>query len=138
MRRMSFALTTKQMRERKKWVTRRTGWANVKPGTVILAVTKTMGLKKGERAEVLGTIRVRSVRREELGALFQLPYGEEEMELEGFPGRDPGEFVAWLCRRSPGVTPQTVVSRIEFEHLDVGLPLTWPFPTAEKPYPVPA
>lgn len=130
---MSFALTTRQMRERSKWVTRRTGWANLKPGTLLLAVTKTMGLKRGERAEVLGTIRVKSVRQEELGALTDYGYGEGEMVLEGFPGRDPGDFIDWLMRLSPGVSCQTVVSRIEFEHVvPMALPASWPFPVDER------
>ncbi len=49
MRNMSFMLTTQQMQDRTKDVTRRVGWWFLKPGDVIMAVEKGMGLKKGEK-----------------------------------------------------------------------------------------
>ena len=102
-------------------------------GEVLLAVDRTMGLQRGQKAEVLGEIRVLSVRREPLGALLAAgTYGIEEMVLEGFPGRLPADFVAWLIGRTPSLTPETVITRIQFEHLvDArvpSLPATWPFP----------
>ena len=47
-RNMSFALTTKQIEDETKDVTRRNGWWFLKPGDQIWAVEKCMGLKKGE------------------------------------------------------------------------------------------
>ena len=48
MRNMSFSLTTEQIRNRTKDVTRRLGWKNLKPGEHFRAVEKCQGLKKGE------------------------------------------------------------------------------------------
>lgn len=85
MRRMSFSLTTEQMRARTKRVTRRLGWLTLKPGTELLAVEKAMGLRKGEHAVPIGRIRVVSVRRERLDELVNRArpdYGDAEMVLE--------------------------------------------------------
>lgn len=49
MRIMSFALTEQQLMDGTKTVTRRVGWANLKPGDRLTAVRKAMGLKKGPR-----------------------------------------------------------------------------------------
>lgn len=119
MRRMSFALTTEQMRARRKWVTRRLGWAKLQPGTELLAVTKVMGLRKGEVPEVLGVIRVVSVRRERFDQILVDGYGQEEMLLEGFPGRDPQDFLFWFLAREPSIDPDSAITRIQFEHVDV-------------------
>ena len=51
-RNMSFALTTKQIEDETKDVTRRNGWWFLKPGDQIWAVEKCMGLKKGEKVIV--------------------------------------------------------------------------------------
>jgi len=48
-RNMSFMLTTAQYCARTKDVTRRLGWANLKPGDMFNGVEKAMGLKKGEK-----------------------------------------------------------------------------------------
>lgn len=66
MRRMSFALTRTQLLDGSKDVTRRLGWANLKPGQRLLAVSKCMGLKPGEKADIYGEIEVVSVEREHL------------------------------------------------------------------------
>ena len=63
---MSFALTTEQIFNRTKTVTRRVGWTFLKPGDLLCAVRKGQGLKKGEKVERLATLRVVSVRRESL------------------------------------------------------------------------
>lgn len=116
MRRMSFSLTTEQMHARTKDVTRRVGWANLAPGTELLAVEKAMGLKKGERAVAIGPIRVVSVRRERLDELVRPgAYGEEEMRREGFPGLDPQMFIIRYFLEH--IEPDQLVTRIEFEHL---------------------
>lgn len=114
---MSFSRTTPQMRARTKDVTRRLGWASLKPGTVLRAVEKGMGLKKGEKVKPIGTIRVLSVRRERLDELVNPArgsYGETEVAREGFPGMDPQDF---LMRFLAEIDPDQPVTRIEFEHL---------------------
>jgi hypothetical protein len=122
-RNMSFALTTDQIRAGTKTVTRRMGWRNLKPGTLIQPVKKGMGLKPGEKIERLrGPIRVTGVRREPLRLMIDdLDYGFEECILEGFGDhavyRFPSEFMHMFCSTHKGCTPETEVTRIEFEYL---------------------
>jgi len=68
---MSFALTTAQILNREKRVTRRMGWLNLKPGDRIRAVKKAMGLKKGESIEELAVLKVIDVRREPLDRMLR-------------------------------------------------------------------
>jgi len=68
---MSFTLTTDQVRNKTKTVTRRFAWDGLKPGTKLNAVNKCMGLRKGEKPLLLANIRVVSVRREPLNAITQ-------------------------------------------------------------------
>jgi len=49
MRNMSFFLTTDQIRNKTKTVTRRDGWLFLKPGDIVQACVKCQGLKKGEK-----------------------------------------------------------------------------------------
>lgn len=92
MRLMSFALTTAQLLNGSKTVTRRVGWENLVAGQRIKAVKKAMGLKKGEQPEVLAEIEVVSVRRERLDAIDQA-----DCAAEGFPDFKPRDFVAMFC-----------------------------------------
>jgi hypothetical protein len=122
MRNISFALTTEQFKARTKTVTRRLGWLMLKPGDVLMACRKCQGLKPGQKIERLGTIRVVSVRREKLLAITDdLDYGFTETALEGFqaphPCFWPSYFVEFFCRSHAGCTPETVVTRIEYEYL---------------------
>ena len=64
MRNMSFSMTTEAVRRREKTVTRRLGWWNLQPGTILQAVEKAQGLKKGEHVKPICLIRVVSVTRE--------------------------------------------------------------------------
>jgi hypothetical protein len=50
MRRISFALTTTQVQNRTKTVTRRLGWNNLKPGDRLQPIYKGMGVEKGREA----------------------------------------------------------------------------------------
>jgi hypothetical protein len=123
MRIISFMLTTKQIKDRTKTVTRRTGWANLVPGQLLRGVEKGMGLKAGEKVKDLAVIRVLSVRSEPLCAMTaDLDYGFAECEKEGFGDHDrlswPSAFVAFFCNWHRGCTPQTIVTRIEFEYVD--------------------
>lgn len=125
MRTISFALTTQQIRDRTKTVTRRTGWADLKPGTLLRAVVKGMGLKKGERQEALAVIRVENVCREPLNFITaDLDYGFSEIAKEGFADHPslgwPSVWVEMFCRSHKGCTPESVVTRIEFRYVPGG------------------
>jgi hypothetical protein len=127
-RNMSFALTIEQVRNKTKTVTRRTGWATLKPGTLLQPVLKGMGLKKGEKAEKIGgPIRVVSVRREPLMMMDQA-----DCAREGFPEMTVAGFMSMFCashrvvewdgwpslrNRSRSCEPRDEVTRIEFEYL---------------------
>ena len=119
MRNISFALTTDQIRAGTKIVTRRMGWLNLAPGTLLQPVRKGMGLKPGEKIERLrGPIRVTSVRRESLRRMLDEPrYGQLDCFYEGFPDYTPASFIDMFCRSHKGCTPDSVVTRIEFEYL---------------------
>jgi len=122
MRNISFMLTTQQIRNRTKTVTRRIGWSFLKVGAELQAVEKSQGLGKGGRIKRLCVIRVTSVRPEPLGALVEdLVYGFKETALEGFPVgsrySDPFKFINFFCSSHRHCTPATIVNRIEFEYL---------------------
>lgn len=118
MRAISFALTTPQFLDGSKTVTRRVGWATLKVWDRLVVVRKLMGLKRGEHREELGLIRVRSVRRELLCRLtHDVSYGRKELVREGFPEWTPPQFVEFFCRTHRGCTPDSLVTRIEFERL---------------------
>lgn len=110
MRNISFQMTTDQILGRTKTVTRRLGWLTLKPGDMLRACEKCMGLKPGEKVRQLAVIRITSVRRERLEEITA-----EDCALEGFPDMMPEEFVAMFCRHMK-VTPDTPVTRIEFEY----------------------
>lgn len=112
MRLMSFALTTQQIHDGTKTVTRRLGWLDVKPGELICACAKVMG-RNGAPLERLRIIRVISVRREPLSAI-----DDDDVWAEGF-NMPAHEFVdmfcdAMQCHRSDPVT------RIEFRYVPGG------------------
>lgn len=122
MRNMSFMLTPDQILNRTKTVTRRLGWATLKPGTLVRAVRKGQGLKKGEKVEQLAVIRIVSVRRERLSYLLEdAHYGVTEVDLEGFrehptiKGR-PHPFVDFFVATHKCDVEDTV-TRIEFEYV---------------------
>lgn len=118
MRQISFALTTRQFIAGTKTVTRRMGWKNLKPGTLLCAVEKSQGLKKGEKVKKLGTIRVVSVRREKLRQMtVDQDYGGREVRAEGFADYFPEAFVSMFCRTHKGCEPSTEITRIEFERV---------------------
>lgn len=119
MRHISFALTTPQIRNRSKTVTRRIGWRFLKPGDLLQPVEKVMGFKKGETLTPIGgPIRVVDVRRERLERLeAESIAGQAECRAEGFPHLSPMEFVAMFCA-SHRCFPTAEVTRIEFEYVD--------------------
>jgi hypothetical protein len=122
LRNISFSLTTEQVRRHEKTVTRRLGWWNLKPGTVLQAVEKAQGLKKGEHVKPICLIRVVSVQYEGLYQIgnFEMHEGrsaQDEVNLEGFPDLTPSQFLDMFCKAN-NCTGFTGVNRIEFEYLD--------------------
>lgn len=140
MRNMSFMLTTEQIRNRTKTVTRRVGWTFLKPGDLIRAVERCQGLKKGESVQPLAVLRIEGVRRERLDRMTtEWVYGEDECTAEGFRHYLPSEFVAMFCKthtvpdkrawglplrkRQPfPMLPCDEVTRIEFSYVDSATP----------------
>jgi hypothetical protein len=123
MRNISFMFTQPQIRARTKTVTRRLGWATLKAGDLLRGVEKGRGLKAGEKVGTLAVIRVVDVRPEPLFLMTaDLDYGRIECEKEGFAGHStlsrPGAFVEYFCASHRGCTPDTVVTRIEFEYVN--------------------
>lgn len=120
MRNMSFALTTRQIIDRTKTVTRRRGWKNLKPGTLIRAVRKGMGLKPGEQIEPLAILRVVNVCREPLNMMMLAEqYGQRDCVKEGFPELNEYQFVRMFCDHMGGDDDQ-IVTRIEFRYVPGG------------------
>lgn len=110
-RMISFAMTTEQVKAKTKTVTRRVGWLDLKPGTILQAVEKGQGLKKGEKVKRLCLIRVVKVSREPLCRITR-----KEVEREGFPGMMKHAFVAMFCE-GHGCAPADTITRIEFEYV---------------------
>lgn len=112
MKNISFALTTPQFIARQKFVTRRIGWNNLSRGSILQAIEKGQGLKKGEKVVRLGKIFVTDVRREPLAAITA-----KDVILEGFPDMSRTEFIEFFCRANK--CPDTEeVTRIEFGYLE--------------------
>jgi hypothetical protein len=114
---MSFSMTTQAVRDGTKTVTRRLGWWGLQPGTLLQAVEKAQGLKKGEHVKPLGVIRVVSVCREPLYAIVTDRDGDTEAEREGFPKLNGEGFITMFVKAN-GCTAGTWVNRIEFEYVD--------------------
>lgn len=120
MRSISFALTTEQIRNRTKTVTRRVNWRNLKPGTVLQGVVKCMGLRKGEPQEKLAVIVVTKVEREPLNLMSLAEnYGDREAVKEGFPHLEGYQFVNMFAENM-GVKQSDEVTRIEFRYVPGG------------------
>lgn len=112
MRLMSFALTSDQILEKTKTVTRRKGWAFAKVGDVVQPVLKGQGLKKGEKVTKLGyPVRLTAVSREVLDDITP-----QDVYREGFPQMTAREFVEMFKKHNGGLKDQ-IVTRIAFEYL---------------------
>lgn len=111
-RHISFSMTTPQFLAGTKTVTRRMGWKQLKVGTEIIAAKKCHGLKAGEKVERLGGIRVVDVRREPLSAVTAA-----DVAREGFPDWSVEKFIKFFCGGHTGCTPESMVTRIEFERI---------------------
>lgn len=118
MRNISFALTTPQLLDGSKDVTRRLGWENLRAGEVMRAIEKGQGLKAGEKVKPLAHIHLIDVRAERLDRMTTEPdYGLVEVCREGFPDMTPADFVDFFCRSHTGCYPERPVTRIEFKKL---------------------
>ena len=110
-RNMSFMLTTEQIRNRTKTVTRRLGWWNIKDGEIINACVKCQGLKKGEKIEHICLIRIIGHRPEPLWLI-----DEEDLAREGFSHLSTWEFIDMFCKHNK-CEMITRVNRIQFEYV---------------------
>lgn len=116
MRNMSFALTTDQIRNQTKTVTRRIGWKHAKAGDIVQPVVKCQGIPKGGRVEKIGPpIRFVAVDEVQLDDI-SFPPQEHDVAREGFPHMSGSEFVKFFCEKNGCPTHQRV-TRIEFEYL---------------------
>ena len=111
---MSFSLTTEQVRNKTKTVTRRQGWKSLKPGDILNACVKCMGLKKGEKVEKICQIRVVDVRREPISLITP-----QDVVKEGFPQWELEclKFIKMYCRANK-VESWEDCTRIEFEYIN--------------------
>ena len=114
MRNMSFSMTTRQMKDRTKTVTRRFGWLFLKPGDKVMACIKCMGLKKGEKIERLYPIEILNCRGE---ALYQIT--KADCIKEGFPDMSPNDYV-WMMKKKFKCDRDKIVNRIEFKEIQDG------------------
>lgn len=120
MRNISFALTTEQVKQRTKTVTRRLGWKHARRGEWLQPVVKCQGIPKGGTVEKIGgPIRVRSVSRERLDVLLEDDeHACAEVIAEGFGHLSPAEFVAMFCAHN-NCKPSARVTRIAFEYTEL-------------------
>lgn len=120
-RNMSFSLTTSQVLNHTKTVTRRKGWRFLKAGDRIMACEKCMGLGKDGKIKHLCEIEIVSNKAEPLVEIVAKPNrgrgARTEVELEGFPGMRPEEFVEMFCEHMR-CEPATIVNRIEFKYVE--------------------
>jgi hypothetical protein len=117
---MSFSMTTQQVRDETKTVTRRMGWEFLKHGDHVQPVEKGMGLKPGEKVKKIGApVWVERTRSEALRRMTDdLVYGQAECVKEGFPDLTPQQFVEMFCKSHKGCVPGTEITRIEFSYQD--------------------
>lgn len=117
MQNMSFMLTTPQIEDETKDVTRRLGWDRLKPGDRVQACKKCMGLKKGEKIQRLKVIEIISNTKEQLHRMIHnREYGAREAKREGFPELTGEAFVKMFCQKMK-CKPSQIVNRIEFKYV---------------------
>ena len=110
-RNMSFAMTTEQIQNKTKTVTRRFGWDFLKAGDVVNAVEKSMGLQKGEKIKHICQIEIVDIRTEPLNAIT-----DSDVVKEGFPDWTPLDFIEFLQKHYK-CDPDRPVNRIEFKYI---------------------
>lgn len=112
MRNMSFSMTTEQIRNRTKTVTRRLGWLFLKEEDLVQAVEKCQGLKNGEKVKKLAVIRITHVMRVRLCFI-----PTEDCEKEGFPELSPEQFIRMFCKANK-CKRDAQITRIAFDYVD--------------------
>jgi len=110
-RNISFFLTTQQVRDSTKTVTRRLGWRFLKVGDVLNACVKCQGLGKGGKIEKICQIRIIDVRQERLYKITQ-----EDVVKEGFSDYSRQDFIEMFMKNMKCAF-NTLVNRIEFEYI---------------------
>ncbi|MFI7531477.1 hypothetical protein [Nocardia salmonicida] len=110
---MSVSLTEDQVRARTKTVTRRQGWAYLRPGERLTLCRKVMGRRRGEPLVRIVDVEVLDIRREPLDAITA-----DDVRAEGFPDMTPTQFVEFFCATHKGCTPSSEVTRIHWRYLD--------------------
>ena len=113
-RNMSFMLTTQQVIDETKTVTRRLGWRFLNVGDELWAVEKAMGLNKGEKIKRLKKIRIIGKRYEPLKTIDKF-----DCIREGFSSMTPDDFVKMFCSHMR-CEPERAITRIEFEYIPEG------------------
>ena len=114
MRNMSFFLTTEQILNQTKTVTRRMGWYFLKPGDIIMACVKCQGLKKGEKIEKICQLKILNTRREHLSEITK-----DDCIKEGFPEMSHYDFTSMFIKFNKLKSyNDCYVNRIEFEYLN--------------------
>lgn len=126
---MSVKLTEQAVLERRKRVTRRSGWTMLHVGDHLTLCRQVMGRKKGEPLIRLCDVEVVSIRRERLDSIT-----DEDVILEGFTEADwtrtpwgnhgpmteettPADwFVQFFCHHMGGHWDQEV-TRVEWAYL---------------------
>lgn len=108
---MSVALTEQAVLDRRKTVTRRTGWRFLQPGDRLTLCRKVQGRKPGEPLVRLAKVEVVSVRREPLHAIT-----DDDVRREGI-GTDREDFLRFYIEHMGGSRSQCV-TRIEWRYLD--------------------
>ena len=114
---VSFALTTQQILDETKTVTRRSGKRQYKAGQLIQAVNKAMGFKKGEHPVKLKLLEVTNVCYEPLDEITVT-----DLKHEGFPDMTKRQFIDMYCKANK-VTPNSIVQVIEFRYVKEEKPL---------------
>lgn len=116
---MSFMLTIHGFRSRRKTVTRRLGWWELKPGDRVMGCEKCQGRRAGEPLVRMGEIEIVSAVTERLDALSTRPIAEalEELRKEDFPNLTVPEFIDMFCGSHTGCRPHTEINRIEFRYV---------------------
>lgn len=131
MKNISFSATIEKFRARRKHVTRRLKWLDLKPGNQLMGCEKVQGIKKGELVR-MGPITILEVNREPLAHILRKYYrtipqavcdayidvsgSVSEMVLEGFPELTPVQFVDMFCEMND-CEPETEVTRILFDYV---------------------
>ena len=114
---MSVSLTEDAVVARTKTVTRRLGWANLKPGDRLTLCRKVMGRKRKdgtvEPLVRLADVEVVSVRREPVSAITAA-----DVRAEGIhTAATPSEWARWYAD-TMRCAVDTTVTRIEWRYLD--------------------